>query len=1225
MKTLLAAALVFSANSQDETSLMQGLARRVDGKLGADPSPKTARSDATAQLMETATKMLKNGAGVTPDVVTFIAAARNDIQGPMQDIVDAHVADSAALMAVHEQFQPMIDAYELRVAAIATEMAALEERQRLHQLCRKDESIDCGWNRECEEKMFIAWRRVKTHEQTLREIHREIHHEWCVVRVEGEWSPIGDPWGWTDETQYEGAETSQSVVHYPIIDHEDTVRTFRGWSVTKFPEYKVAKTAVEEAWTEYNLWVLQCAERDATYEAKTEVCDALQDTMSTDDCTVDEEIHDSGREFGIAWHAHLEHYYSFWDTIQLKVHDRQREWETLKIVDCLLETVYTHVIHSIETDEPCPTDSSHPAQTESEINQCHVISYVTTDNLTICSDESYDPPTEEHLTFSDGSLDHVELNHALTINYNVADDTNGADYDDSLERGVRCHNNINSHPDGLCHWAHPLGSVGFHISDECAVPAPPVIEIPPVICSNQYVWDTTGSFSADTAGLHTAAWGALGVSCTGVAIHDDTLLTAWEGGDGGRAAHMVSESCYTHLSPAGWAGCAAPKVCLHGTCNSGPALADPAYMAMSQQCKLHEQHLDLGELDRDTFRCLNSWCTPASARCNGVTNCHDGSDEVGCDTIWETPAFLNVETECPSDTSADVHFTCSSGHCVPVESRCNGQSNCNDGSDEQGCAVSMDGVTLEATSGHMATLETLTVDGTVFHDREYTFDSLGSFTGMHFVKTHNNDKFTDSLKVQMKLRLPQPMSVYITHSHGRVAPWLLQDGWTEVPTLTGVGYSGIHETRQKETSTISEWQPLPLETDVYTAGPVFHKFFQAGLVSLPGNGHNDGEYLTFLAHPNQLPTHEVAPAPVSATGEDRFIGCFRDNGARDLGAMQSGSGGAYNTFPLCHARCSSLGNAFMSLQYGGECFCADSYGAQSGSTVYTQNTAAGACAMTNAACHAGNSFSCGGTWEQAIYRVASVPADYAMVHDGHCASGWISGSNTLQPTISACSERCRSNANCGYFAFAQESGSSTNCALYTADGGCADDNNFVAYNAYQMLDVPTQTKPLCSPGALVDIFGPNMVQWHADSPSTSNNPSYSVSGHVLSFHPCSGNCRNSIPVVTADIILPCRVAAISGSYVQQSTGSNAADDCNGSSQPHDSWYPAVTNHDGYVMFGTPDQVIVGGCSHGVNFGTETTPVARTELGTPTDTLRFAGAQSVDDEHFAIDLSGLQIE
>jgi len=122
---------------------------------------------------------------------------------------------------------------------------------------------------------------------------------------------------------------------------------------------------------------------------------------------------------------------------------------------------------------------------------------------------------------------------------------------------------------------------------------------------------------------------------------------------------------------------------------------------------------------------------------------------------------------------------------------------------------------------------------------------------MHFVKTHNNDKLTDHDKVQMKLRFPQTMSVYITHSHSQVLPWLEHNGWTEVPSLTGVAYSGTHETRERETASMMTWEPVPLEEDAHTAGPVWHKFFPAGLVSLPDNGHNDGQNLTRMMMPRR--------------------------------------------------------------------------------------------------------------------------------------------------------------------------------------------------------------------------------------------------------------------------------------------------------------------------------------------------------------------------------------
>ena len=76
---------------------------------------------------------------------------------------------------------------------------------------------------------------------------------------------------------------------------------------------------------------------------------------------------------------------------------------------------------------------------------------------------------------------------------------------------------------------------------------------------------------------------------------------------------------------------------------------------------------------------------------------------------------------------------------------------------------------------------------------------------------------------------------------------------------------------------------------------------------------------------------------------------------------------------------------------------------------------------------------------------------YVYVHDGHCASGWISGSNTKQNNIEDCFGQCHANSQCGYFAFAESGTESTNCALYTTEGGCIDDNNYPTYNAYKIL------------------------------------------------------------------------------------------------------------------------------------------------------------------------------
>ena len=76
-------------------------------------------------------------------------------------------------------------------------------------------------------------------------------------------------------------------------------------------------------------------------------------------------------------------------------------------------------------------------------------------------------------------------------------------------------------------------------------------------------------------------------------------------------------------------------------------------------------------------------------------------------------------------------------------SRCNGHSNCADGSDEGNLPTNADSVTIETLSG-LAALETVTNGAQVFHDREYTFKSIGSFTGIKYVKTSNSSPMITS-------------------------------------------------------------------------------------------------------------------------------------------------------------------------------------------------------------------------------------------------------------------------------------------------------------------------------------------------------------------------------------------------------------------------------------------------------------------------------------------------
>jgi hypothetical protein len=326
----------------------------------------------------------------------------------------------------------------------------------------------------------------------------------------------------------------------------------------------------------------------------------------------------------------------------------------------------------------------------------------------------------------------------------------------------------------------------------------------------------------------------------------------------------------------------------------------------------------------------------------------------------------------------------------------------------------------------------------VFYDRQYTFDSLGSFSGHSFIKMSNEDKHIRHSHVQMKLRLPQPLTVYVAKLDDTSLPWLAAEGW-EISSLQGVSYSGVRQTRH------TDWSG-ELHEDHYGPGAVYQKTFPAGAIELSGNNGGDGSYVMFVANPANPPQppaddlwaqhllggvatdrrkcnnnvdmvyvadQSACQARAIARGhsfysfrhngegqghkcmssshcddhlDDRtnewhvyaapngaaeYLGCYVDDGHRDLGAMIGGTNSAgTNTFALCRASCGS--SRYMSLQYGGECFCADSYG---NGAQYVQ-VADSECGATNEPCLS-NSHNCGGTWRQAIYEIN--PSPWTMV------------------------------------------------------------------------------------------------------------------------------------------------------------------------------------------------------------------------------------------------------
>jgi len=906
---------------------MQGLARRVDGKLGSD----VAKQDSTSKLMETATNMLKSGAGVTPDVVEFIEETRNAISlNVLGAITIAHTDDQDMIRRIVTDMESAVATYQSHIESHREAISAQASANSDHHHCRQQESHKCGGSRECEWILENYWRAVVTAETRMKEIHQNIHREWCVQPPSFDfihehacsWEDRENCWDWEDQHDMEGPETSQTNDQYPVVDYTSEVRTWKGWSVTEFGHYIAQVEVVNTAWSAYNAQIILCSGLEGELEVWRTTCDDKQDVVDNDGCTLYDTNTEASRIFGVAWDSLTSEY----DTetgechtaagVSCDIHalhdaalaagatyesaaqnmdcactgirqlefDRKREWETLKIVDCLLNTVYTHIINSIESNEPCPTIESHPDQTQGEINQCHVYDISWTSNLTI-------------------------------------------DY---------CGDDL------------PL---------EC--PAPPVcedcnVELP---CSSEYIWDTTGHFGDFISSYQQSVWGS--DSCP---------------------------ECHVSLSLAGWGACAAPKFCQKCLGHS-PALADVDYVAPSAPCMEHQKHLAHGESDLNTFRCQGSWCLPMQGRCNGVDNCGDGSDEIGCETTWSVPAWLNLNEICREGANVvageqdDVQFFCNDGSCTAVEGRCNGHNNCADGSDEANCPETTDGVTLESSSGLMTTLETIQSGAYAFHDRLYTFKSLGHFTGMKLVKTSNEDKFTPEQNIQMKLRLPRPTTVYVVTVAGQTLQWLAEPEWTEVQGLSTPEYSGLRMTPDKEWAVPEHLDAIDREEAHYGGGKVYTRTFPAGVVALRGNDGGRGydwssaitgdhpSYLTFVAHPSHVPTPDVTPS----TGESMYIGCFVDDPARDLGSMQSG--GATYTFATCFAQCA--GYEFLSLQYGGECFCANEH---STAAQYVQVDDS-QCNMVREPCTS-SSHNCGGTWHQAIYQIGSVGSEVSLQY-GH--------------------------------------------------------------------------------------------------------------------------------------------------------------------------------------------------------------------------------------------------
>lgn len=368
-----------------------------------------------------------------------------------------------------------------------------------------------------------------------------------------------------------------------------------------------------------------------------------------------------------------------------------------------------------------------------------------------------------------------------------------------------------------------------------------------------------------------------------------------------------------------------------------PTPVDVDSSTPARDCHVHELYLAPRHSDLDTFRCGTDreeqvcekvdfrcvgsdcaqhchgtgvfipQCIDVSGRLNGINQCADQSDEDGFENhivdvgdattcpddfgrnahvslLGLTPLPDDEINDCGGEHDPDVHFQCGNGKYVDKSALCNNFNNCGDNTDEDQCSGALR-VSVSALSGRTISEETLSHHTQAFHDRQYSFDSLGSFEGKTFIKYSNDDKWIDRHHVMVKIRTNEPTTVHIVRAAG-TAQWALDEGFTLDHSLTGVSFRGLRTINRAgpasewEDTRHKEWNPLINTEEPIHLSEVLSKTFPAGTISIPGNDGHDGSFLIFVDRP---PAHDTQP-PMTGLWRD-LSGDFYGGAVIQLGLV----------------------------------------------------------------------------------------------------------------------------------------------------------------------------------------------------------------------------------------------------------------------------------------------------------------------------------------------------